>query len=249
MPLRFQTIWLNLTFYLLFFAVSVLLVPVLTLIGVVMIPFGSWRRTLARARFLIKIFGRTITLLGEPLVHVRREQIHGNWPRPCIYVFNHRSASDAFIASWLPGEGVQIVNLWPFKIPVLGFFARLAGYLSIREMPQEEFVQRGGKLLEEGVSIVGFPEGTRSTSREMGSFHGAIFRLAQETGFPIVPVCLSGTENSPRKGTLVLHPGKVRIRPLEPIIAETYRDMSSFKLKNIVRDRIAEELDRMEPAE
>ncbi len=144
-------------------------------------------------------------------------------------------------------EGIQVVNVWPFKIPVLGFFARLAGYLSIREMPPEEFMQRAAQLLEEGVSVIAFPEGTRSGSRRMGPFHGALFRLALQTGAPIVPLCLSGTENKPTKGSVVLNPGLIRMRFLPPITAESYRGMSAFKLKNHVRDRMAAELEKMEP--
>lgn len=82
----------------------------------------------------------------------------------------------------------------------------------------------------------------------MGSFHSALFRLALQTGAPIVPICLSGTEDKPKKGTWAMHPGLIRIRLLAPITEEFYKGMTSFKLKNSVRERIADELDRMELA-
>lgn len=249
MLLRLQTLWLNLSFYLLFFTVSAVLIPVLILIGAVMIPFGTWRRTMARTRVLIKIYGRVMMVLGTPLLRVRGERAGGAPPQPCIYICNHRSSSDAFTMAMLPGEIIQIVNIWPFKLPVLGFFARFAGYLSIREMPSEEFMQRGATYLKQGVSIAAFPEGTRASDREMGSFHGALFRLALETGAPVVPVCLSGTEKAPPKGSLVLHPVTIRVRTLEPIMKEAYQNLTPFKFKNMVRQTIAQELDRMELAE
>lgn len=249
MLLQFQTIALNLSFSVLFFAVSALLIPVLTLIGLLLAPFGSWRRTLAHTRFLIKVYGRVMMVLGWPLLQVRAERMSGKPPLPCIYICNHRSSSDAFTMAMLPGEIVQVVNIWPFKLPVLGFFAKLAGYLSIRKMSTDEFMQRGSALLKQGVSIAAFPEGTRATSREMGPFHGSLFRLALKTGVPIVPVCLSGTEKAPPKGSLILHPMVIRVRSLEPICQNAYQDWSPFKFKNIVRERIAEELDRMELAE
>jgi 1-acyl-sn-glycerol-3-phosphate acyltransferase len=183
--------------------------------------------------------------LGWPFIRIRVEQ-DAPPPEPCIYISNHRSTTDGFLMGLLQCEGVQVVNIWPFKIPVLGFFAKLAGYLSIREMPTEEFLDRATTLLAQGVSIIAFPEGTRSGSREMGSFHGALFRLALKTGAPIVPICFSGTENKPTKGSVVLHPGLIRMRFMEPITAKFYQDMSAFQLKNRVRDRMIAELEKME---
>lgn len=247
--MRLQTLLLNLTFYFLFFTVSALLIPVLFVIGLVLAPFGSWRRTMARTRFLIKVYGHAMMACGFPLLRVRGERMHGDLPQPCIYVCNHRSAVDAFTLAKLPGEIVQVVNIWPFKLPVLGFFARFAGYLSIREMPPAEFMQRGQELLGQGVSIAAFPEGTRATSRQMGTFHGALFRLALEAGAPIVPVCLSGTERVMPKGARFLSPGLIRVRSLEPIGQGEYGELTPFKFKNMVREGISRELDRMELAE
>lgn len=249
MWLLLQTILLNLMFFLLFSVVFFLLIPALIVIGLVLAPFGTPRHFFARARFLVKVFGRVVTVLGEPFVSVRLDSIPDNFSLPCIYVSNHRSAVDGFTMSHLPGEGVQVANLWPFKIPVLGFFARLTGYLSIREMNPEEFSARGTALLKQGVSIVSFPEGTRSVGRELGAFHGSIFRLAQETGAPVVPLCLSGSDKILPKGSHTLRPGRVRMRLLEPVFKDTYQGLTPFRFKNMVRERIALELDRMELTE
>ena len=245
MRVSFQTILLNGVFYFLFFTVAAILVPVLILIGVLLAPFCSWRRTLKRIRTFIRVYGRTMVHLGWPFIRIRVEQDVPP-PEPCIYINNHRSTTDGFLMGLLQCEGVQVVNIWPFKIPVLGFFAKLAGYLSIREMPTEEFLDRAAILLEQGVSVIAFPEGTRSGNRKMGQFHGALFRLALRTNAPIVPICFSGTENKPTKGSVVLHPGLIRMRFLPPITADSYQGMNAFQLKNWVRDRMIAELEKME---
>lgn len=244
-----QTLWLNLTFFFLFFTVSALLIPILVILGVFLIPFGSWRRTMSRVRFFVKVYGSAMMACGGWLLRVKGEQYEGKPPSPCIYVCNHRSAVDAFTMARLPNEIIQIVNIWPFKLPVLGFFAKFAGYLSIREMAPEAFLEKASGLLEQGVSIAAFPEGTRSTGREMGAFHGALFRLAQETGVAVVPVCLSGAEIVMPKGSRFLRPGVIRVRSLAPITKEAYQDLTPFKFKNMVRDIISRELDRMELAQ
>jgi len=246
MLFRLQTILLNLMFYALFFIVVVALVPVLALIGLAKAPFLSHRQNMKSLRMLIRAYGRSMLYLGWPFIRVRVEKEAGDPPKACIYVSNHRATSDGFLMGMLDCEGVQVVNLWPFKVPVLGFFARMAGYLSIHEIPLEEFMCRSSKLLSQGVSVISFPEGTRAGSRKMGPFHSALFRLALQTGAPIVPICISGSENKPQKGSAVMYPGLIRMRLLAPVTEDSYREMTPFKLKNHVRDQIATELERME---
>lgn len=243
---RIQTFFLNLGFYTLLLLIMVFEVPVLVLLGVLAAPFCSWRKTLRNTRELVKVYGRSVLWAGWPWVRVRAEHPAGPPPKACIYICNHRATSDGFLISMFPCEGIQVVNIWPFKIPVLGVFAKLAGYLSVRELSTEEFLRRSSTLLEEGVSVIGFPEGTRAGSREMGPFHGILFRLALETGAPIVPVCISGSENIPHKGSVVLNPGAICLRFMPPISQEIYGEMSAFKLKNYVHECMKNELNKME---
>ena len=62
-----------------------------------------------------------------------RGPFRGASDRSYIFVCNHRAASDAFLMCVLPVEAVQVVNTWPFHLPVLGRFARMAGYLNIKK--------------------------------------------------------------------------------------------------------------------
>jgi 1-acyl-sn-glycerol-3-phosphate acyltransferase len=101
-------------------------------------------------------------------------------------------------------------------------------------------------LLAEGVSIIFFPEGTRSGSREMGPFHGTAFRLALRSKSPIVPLCIVGNENIPPKGSFLFRPGTVRVRRLPAICWEEYRHFNVFAFKNRVRAIIESELSLME---
>ncbi|MBN2301012.1 MAG: 1-acyl-sn-glycerol-3-phosphate acyltransferase, partial [Lentisphaerae bacterium] len=94
----------------------------------------------------------------------------------------------------------------------------------------------------EGVSVISFPEGTRSGGKEMGPFHSSIFRFAIQTHAIIVPICMSGNEDKPMKGSLVLHPGIVKVHRLPEIYWEDYKMLNAFQLKAKVRDEIQSEL-------
>jgi 1-acyl-sn-glycerol-3-phosphate acyltransferase len=77
----------------------------------------------------------------------------------------------------------------------------------------------------------------------MGPFHGAAFRLAQRTGAKIVPLAISGNENIPRRGSLVLRPGRISVTKLPAITAEQYADMTPYALKLWVHDIIQRQLE------
>jgi 1-acyl-sn-glycerol-3-phosphate acyltransferase len=244
---RVQLHLLNLYFYTVFILFSAVGIPALTLFVAFTRLFLSHRRTMKRFRRAISWYGKMITTIPYPFIRLRYEDRSGSdAPGPFIFVSNHRAASDAFLMCVLPHECVQIVNVWPFRIPILGLYAKFSGYLNIRMMSPEQFMEKATALIGQGVSIVFFPEGTRSASREMGSFHGAAFRLALESRAAVVPLCISGNENIPPKGSLMLRPGTVRVRRLPAITWEEYRDLNAFAFKNRVRRIIDDELKAME---
>ena len=244
---RMKLFFLNLYFYTFFFLLSAIAIPILTLAVAIAGIFMSHRRTMKRFRRAISWYGKIITAIPYPFIRLRYEDHSKDGPgEPYIFVSNHRAASDAFLMCVLPHEVVQIVNIWPFRIPVLGLYARFSGYLNIRMMPHEQFMERATKLLSDGVSIIFFPEGTRSASRTMGSFHGAAFRLALESKAAVVPLCITGNENIPPKGSLLLRPGIVRVRRLPAITWEEYKNVNAFAFKNRVWRIIDTELSAME---
>jgi 1-acyl-sn-glycerol-3-phosphate acyltransferase len=110
-------------------------------------------------------------------------------------------------------------------------------------MPFADFLAIGSRLFTEGVSIIAFPEGTRSGSRLMGPFHGSAFRLAQHVQAKICPLAISGTENIPKRGSLVLHPGKIVVTKLPSLTYEQYKDMNAYTLKTRVRQIIQDHLE------
>jgi len=200
------------------------------------------RRTLHLFRRTISHYGAAILKCGWPFVRVRYVDYAPQDTPPFVFVANHVSSSDPFLMACLPFECIQVLNNWPTRIPVLGFFSLLAGYLKVREMPIGAFIQAGSKLLAEGTSIIAFPEGTRSGSRQMGPFHGSAFRLAQHHGAKIVPLVVSGNENIPSRGSLLLHPGLIVVAKLPAITPEQYAGMNAYKLKTWVHDIIQRQL-------
>src|SRR5580698_1562860 len=167
-------IWLNLSFWIVF--------TVLTLyLALIAIPYHLLFSLLSRnkrksdwlLRRTIAKYGGGVIRSGWPLVRVQFVDCAPDDKPPFVFVANHRSTSDAFLTAFLTMESVQVLNIWPSRVPLINYLSRTAGYLRVREMPFEEFIEAGTRLLADGVSIIAFPEGTRSGSKKMGPFHGS----------------------------------------------------------------------------
>lgn len=239
--------WLNAVFWTLSALVTVSFAILGTLyVAIFALVVQNHRRTLWLLRRTISNFGHTILKCSWPLVRIRYIDHAPTDSPPFVFVCNHRSFSDGFLMAHLPYECIQVVNIWPFRIPLIGIVAKIAGYLSVRQMTFEQFLEKGSRLLAQGVSIVTFPEGTRSGTRSMGPFHGTAFRLAQHAHVNIVPIAISGNEYIPHRGSLVLHPGRIDIHKLPAITPAQYQNLSPFQLKTLAHDIIQRHLEAVE---
>lgn len=244
---------LNIIFYPLFIAITIASVPVMGAV-ILLLSVGRGGRTRIRnLRYAINIYGKIITRLPYPfcVLDVEDETGVDLLSGPFLFIFNHRSSSDPFLLSIVPVkcDTIQVVNKWPFKLPILGPTAAYAGYLSIIEMTYEEFLGKCEEAIDDNVSIAFYPEGTRSGGRHMNPFHSTAFRVFLKTGVPIIPICVAGNEDMPKKGSLVIHPGKVKIKLLRPLLRANFgEDTSAYEVKKYLWNLMDNELKQMDAA-
>ena len=237
----------NIIFYVLFLVFSAIYIPIVSV-------FVAMIRILSSQRIALKIFRKAISYYGKMIIFVLPryfikvcfKDFSSNEKGPFVYVINHRASSDAFLLACLDGEIVQVVNKWPFKLPVLGVYAKWAGYLNVREMTFDKFSDSCSNFLGQGCSIAAFPEGTRSGDKTVGQFHGAIFRVAQANQAKIVPVIIMGNEDKPGRGSFNLNAGKIHVHRLPSIGYNDYKGMNSFKLKKYMRNLMSNYIDTNE---
>jgi 1-acyl-sn-glycerol-3-phosphate acyltransferase len=238
-----KILYLNLSFYFLFVATTIMVLPFLALFYFFSSVSFLKRHLLRLFRRSISYYGRLVISFPFPLIKVHYSDYTKNdGDGPYIFVCNHKSASDPFLMSYLPYEAVQVVDTWPFRIPILGQTARMAEYLDVKSIPYDTFLEKSLKLLKDGVSIIFFPEGTRSTNKVMNNFHSAAFRLSIQSKIPIIPICISGNERIPAKGSLLLRPGKIKVSILPAIHSKDIKESNVFVFKNEVRRIIQEKL-------
>jgi 1-acyl-sn-glycerol-3-phosphate acyltransferase len=161
--------------------------------------------------------------------------------RPYVAVSNHESYADVFLISHLPWEMKWMAKTAIFDIPIMGWMMRMAGDIPVVRGNRDS----GARALEacrdrlaKHVSVMIFPEGTRSPTTDMLPFKDGAFRLAIETGTPILPIAVAGTRYAMAKGSFEFRPARARCRVLEPIPTAGLTEADVPALRDQVRSVI-----------
>jgi 1-acyl-sn-glycerol-3-phosphate acyltransferase len=145
----------------------------------------------------------------------------------CIFLSNHVSNLDPpVLLPAIPGMASVLLKKELMRIPVLGTAMRMGKFVPVERGHNREAAKRSveaaAAALNSGLHMLIFAEGTRSKDGRLAAFKKGPFFLAEETGAPIVPVAISGTEKMMRKGSAAIVPGVARVRMLAPIWPKDY---------------------------
>ncbi len=172
----------------------------------------------------------------------------GNPRRPYLVVSNHESFVDILLISHLPWEMKWLSKAELFRIPVLGWLMRLAGDVPVdRGNPRSaaEAMVRCKQILKQDVSVIIFPEGTRSETDEMLPFKDGAFRLAIDAGVPILPLAVSGAATALRKHDWRLGRSVATVRVLEPVETEGLKRTDIAALRDRVFEMVSQARNEM----
>lgn len=194
--------------------------------------------------------GRTFRLGANMLLSLNpfwRVRIVGDPPPEDLYPFvavsNHESLADILIIGSIPWDMKWLSKIEIFRIPFLGWMMRMAGDVPVHRSSASGRAEAYGRLrswMARGASVMVFPEGTRSRTAEMLRFQNGAFRLALETGRPMLPIAVSGTREAIRKGSPWFGRTDVVVRILEPVTVEGLGPEDLAGLRDGIRLRIDE---------
>ena len=158
-----------------------------------------------------------------------------------VLAANHTSTYDIFIIYGYIGRSFKWVMKEEIrKIPFVGAACKAAGFIFINRKAMKQALhsmEEAKKSLTNGVSVVIFPEGTRTKTGETGKFKRGAFKIATEMNLPIVPVSISGAFNvwpTTRKYPI---PGKLTMVIHKPIMLHEdpeHREEQIEEIRNIV---------------
>jgi 1-acyl-sn-glycerol-3-phosphate acyltransferase len=122
---------------------------------------------------------------------------------------------------YLPVRGRFLAKKELFRIPLFAQGMRTVGMIEINRSKggsSRKAIIEGVQLAaERGNSLIIFPEGTRATESKLLPFHKGAFRIAIDTGLPVLPVIIEGTDRISKPGSPIFFPGDATLHVLDPI--------------------------------
>jgi 1-acyl-sn-glycerol-3-phosphate acyltransferase len=186
---------------------------------------STWSRMIAR------------TALLDVSVHGAEHLSDG---QSYVFLSTHQSWMDIpVMLGYLPAQLRIAAKREVFLIPFLGWHMTRAGHIAINRGSTAESIEslrRAARLLGDGVSAFLFPEGTRTRDGSLQPLKKGGFRLAVESGLPVVPVTIKGTRSAMPRGSMVLRAGPVHMHIDPPIPTASLDEADLPALIEQVRD-------------
>lgn len=147
-----------------------------------------------------------------------------------VFVANHQGAYDIFAVygflnhnfKWLMKAGLR-------KFPVIGVACAAAGHVFVDNSSPSAIrrtMAKAERTLQGGMSVVVFPEGSRTRTGRMRPFHKGAYQLSMEFGLPVVPVTIDGAFDVLPRGSWLPSPGRIKLTihpPVDPPVDEADR--------------------------
>ena len=146
--------------------------------------------------------------------------------RPAVFILNHQSGADILIVAKLIKKDAVGIAKKELRNTPIGLILMAADTIFIdRSNPDKaiEAMQPAVDALQNGLSVVIAPEGTRSHTYRLGPFKKGAFHLAMQAGVPIVPIVVKNSSDVLPKGKKLVRPAKVEIVVLKPVSVKNWK--------------------------
>lgn len=211
---------LSALFYIVFLAFTLVYFVIMCVVFVLTVPFD-------RKRIVLHWFSRAWAMCYFRAVPTWKLVVEGreNVAQGQAYVVavNHRSMIDIILMYVLPLRNFKWVSKKEvYKWPLFGWVLWMHGDVTIERgsaASARRMMHDGAAWLGRGVSMVIFPEGSRSKTDRLNRFHDGAFKMAKEAGVPLLPVVTTGT-GSVFKGWRINFRNVYRVRIMPPVSAE-----------------------------
>ncbi|WP_231632491.1 1-acyl-sn-glycerol-3-phosphate acyltransferase [Mangrovimonas sp. TPBH4] len=154
--------------------------------------------------------------------------------KQAVIIANHTSFLDILAIGMLHPKIIFLVNDWVYNSPIFGKAVQMAGFYPVSS-GIENGMSHLKKKVDQGYSLMAFPEGTRSRTNKIKRFHKGAFYLAEQFQLDIVPVIIHGNSEVLPKGSFVIKDGEITLKvlPRIPYGANKFGKTTREQTKNI----------------
>jgi 1-acyl-sn-glycerol-3-phosphate acyltransferase len=221
-----------------------ILFPVTFVIWLIVLPFDRQRVLTHWLLVCQAIIISAVIPIWKIKVNGRENAVRGT---TYVIIANHQSLLDILLINCLRYRFKWISKIENVRVPVLGWYLKMAGYITVNRGNEEsktKMLERSYNCLHQGISIMLFPEGTRSLNGEIGFYKRGAFQLAIQAGIPILPVLIDGTADILPKHGLKLGNGYlVNIKVLDPVSPAEFGtdnpDLLAAALNKIMKNELS----------
>jgi 1-acyl-sn-glycerol-3-phosphate acyltransferase len=162
--------------------------------------------------------------------------------RAYVVIANHQSLADIVVLYQTKMQFKWVAKASLFKVPFIGWCLGLIKHIKLLRgdfSSIKKIYRQASVWLRKDMSVLFFPEGTRSSGEQMSVFQNGAFKLAIKEKKPILPICLIGTHSAIPKGSWIFN-SKVsaRLVVLPAVETDGFRPEDFGLLRDIVREKI-----------
>ncbi|MCU0361849.1 MAG: 1-acyl-sn-glycerol-3-phosphate acyltransferase [Bacteroidales bacterium] len=165
-----------------------------------------------------------------------------------VIISNHQSMLDIIFLNCIRQRYKWISKIENERVPFIGWYLKMAKYITVNRGDDDskaKMLDDSLACLKRGISIMIFPEGTRSRDGRIGFFKRGAFQLAMQAGVPLLPVLIDGTGEILPKHGLILGSGyRIRIRVYDPLMPGQFMTDDPDALALRIQEFYREELEK-----
>ncbi|WP_343687672.1 MMPL family transporter [Chryseobacterium gleum] len=185
--------------------------------GLLFSAFGSFfvKNSKGNTLNIIKIIlARFLTSVLYSNPFVKKKVIKNpseDFSKPAVIIANHTSFLDTLAIAMTTHKIIYLVNDWVYQSPIFGKLVRALGFYPVSQ-GIENGMEKLKEKVEQGYSLVVFPEAERSYTNDIKRFHKGAFYLAEQFGLDILPIYIHGNSEVLPKGDFIIYDGSITVK-------------------------------------
>lgn len=240
-PFEFRTL-IHSTLSFIYYGLGGFLLSIFSVLLMKILPFSRKSKTLA-FHYVLSKFMKSVLYTNPFIKKIVVNKHNETFEKPAVIIANHTSFLDILAVGMLHPKIIFLVSDWVYNSPIFGKGVRLAGFYPVSQ-GLEGGIEHLREKVNQGFSLMVFPEGSRSEDNHIKRFHKGAFYLAEAFDLDIVPVVIHGNSEVLPKGDFIINDGSITLNILERITPNDNRFGESYtertkKINQFFREKYA----------